>query len=190
MPYLEILLKKQAELVATSFILGLIFGASYDIISTYHIFCSTLSQKDGKVLPQKGMVPFVHLFFTDLLWTLAAGLVFSLYVYRANDGTFRWFMAASAGCGFRLWRVTAGRLCVRLADRLTRLLRGLIRILLLRPLLWVFGCLRRLACLLWRVTGGRIADVLTKARRMRRTERERRRLAKDIVFTDDGEAGV
>ena len=66
MQYLETFLQKQAQIVATSFILGLIFGASYDIIRINHILCSIVSYDGGKRKTKRGVVPFLILFFTDL----------------------------------------------------------------------------------------------------------------------------
>lgn len=190
MEFLEILLKKQAELVATSFILGLIFGFSYDIIRIYYILCSLVSYSGGSLRHRGGLVPFLLRFFGDLIWTLTAGLAFSLYVYRENDGAFRWFMAASAAAGFALWHSTAGQLVVRAASAAASVVRRIAGILLLRPLGALFGILGAFFRILWRQTGGRTAAALGRRRAERRTERARREFAKDTDLTGSGEACV
>ena len=81
---------KELKIVATSFILGLIFGGIYDIIRYTTILCG--------FLPRRGESrrPGAAVFLADLLTVLGMGAAFSVYVYWANEGIFRWYMGAGA----------------------------------------------------------------------------------------------
>ena len=89
MAYLEILTRTQLVIVATSFILGLIFGAFYDIISFAYILCGLLSLDGRKTVERKGTLPFCCRLFADLSVSLVMGAAFAVFVYRINDGQFR-----------------------------------------------------------------------------------------------------
>ena len=201
MKYLEILTEKQLFLVGYSFILGLIFGASYDIIRIVYILCGLVSYGGEKPVEKKGVLPFAARSLTDLLWTTAAGAAFSVFLYAANDGQFRWFAAASCAGGLAVWHVTAGGIVVRLADRTAAFVRRLIRRFLIVPALFLVRCaagaavrigklvgraLSRALGGLFRMTVGKAAARIRRVRAIRRTERARRRLAMDIQF-DEGE---
>ena len=90
MAYLEVLTRNQLQLVATSLILGLIFGAVYDIIRIVYILCGLVSYDGGSLAGRKGKLPFCCRLVTDFAAALFIGLSFSVFVYAANDGRFRW----------------------------------------------------------------------------------------------------
>lgn len=195
MAYLEILTRNQLDLVATSFILGLIFGASCDIIRITYILCGLMSYSMGKLVERKGILPFCCRLMADLCFTLLLGAAASVYVYWANDGRFRWFMAAFAAAGFGLWRFCFSRPLLFAADKLIGLLRRTARILLIVPVLKTAAVIRaavrtllRLLRMCAALTVGRAAARIRKRRGVRRTEAARVRLAEDVWF--DGEEGT
>ena len=199
MAYLEILTRNQLDLVATSFILGLIFGASCDIIRITYILGGLLSYERGKLVERKGILPFCCRLLTDLCAALFLGAAASVYVYWANDGRFRWFMAAFAAAGFCLWRFCFSRPLLFAADKLTGLLRKTVRILLIVPVLKtaalvraagraMLRLLRRFAALTVGKAAARICRRIRRKRGIRRTETARARLAEDVWF--DGEEGT
>ncbi len=187
MQFLETFFEKQAQIVATSFILGLIFGASYDIIRINHILCSLVSYRGGKRRMKRGAVPFLLVFLTDLIWMLLVGAVFSVWVYRVNDGRFRWFIAAGAAAGFAVWHATLGRLVLAFAEAVAAFVRRLLRLLVLTPLLWIVRGAGICARFLWRATGGRVLAAGKRIRAIRHTERIRRAFGQDLSFGERGE---
>ena len=198
MKYLEILTQNQLYLVGTSFILGLIFGASYDIIRVVHILCGLVSYAGEKPVEKKGILPFAARFLLDFAWTASAGAAFSVFLYAANSGRFRWFAAASSAAGFALWHVSAGRCFVYLAEKTASLVRRFLRLTVVVPaaflarlVVWAAAGAGRLAVrglvLLWGRTCGRAAERLRRRRGLRRTERARLGLAKDIHFGEGEE---
>ena len=78
MAYLEILTRNQLELVATSFILGLIFGISCDIIRITYILCGLMSYKQRKLVEREGTLPFCCRLMTDLCAALFLGAAASV----------------------------------------------------------------------------------------------------------------
>ena len=190
MQYLEIFIGNQLKIVGYSFILGLIFGAVYDIIRILQLLCGILPEDDE---PEKrpGRIParlrFVILLLYDAVTMLLFGAAFSVFVYWANDGEFRWFMAAGTVGGFALWHATAGRLVMFFSEKITALLRFLLRLFVLTPLLWLFRGVRRCAERLARQTFGRLVRTLRRRIAPRRTDRLQRRLKRDLQF--DGEEG-
>lgn len=195
MAYLEILTRNQLELVATSFILGLIFGISCDIIRITYILCGLLSYKQRKLAERKGTLPFCCRLMTDLSAALFLGAAASVWVYWANDGQFRWFMAAFAAAGFCLWRISLSRPLLYLADKLSGLLRGVLRILVVTPVLRAAALIRAFFALLYGAlrflavhTVGKAAARIERQRGVRRTEAAMARLAEDVSF--DGEEGT
>lgn len=186
-------------IVATSFILGLIFGAFYDIIRFVYILCGLLSLDGRKTVERKGTLPFCCRLFADLAVSLVMGAAFAVFVYWVNDGQFRWFMAAFAAGGFALWRVTLSVPAMFCADRLARLLRAAVRILLIVPVGWILSLTARgsrilcrltvrLTLTLYRATAGRAVRLMKRRTALNRTERFRLRLAEDISF--EGEEGT
>lgn len=187
MQYLETFFEKQAQIVATSFILGLIFGASYDIIRINHILCSLVSYRGGKRRMRRGIVPFLLVFFADLCWMLLVGAVFSVWVYRVNDGAFRWFIAFSAVAGFAVLHATLGRVAMLCAEAIAAFLRRVFDLLVVRPLRFLGRILIRCARTLWHLTGGRVLSAMKRQHAIRRTERMRRALRQDLSFGERGE---
>ena len=196
MRYLEILIENQAKLVATSFILGLIFGAVYDIIRLSYTLCGLVSFAGKKPVERKGILPSCARFFGDLLWTSALGVCFAVYLYAANDGQFRWFIPASAACGFALWQAGPGRLSAMAADKLTRLMRAFFRAAVLVPLTAfarliqraaraVGGVLAAIGRGIWRATGKRALVHLKRTRALKRTEAVRVLLRESIQFGEE-----
>ena len=195
MPYLEILTRNQLYIVATSFILGLIFGASCDIIRITYILCGLLSYEKRKLVERKGILPFCCRLLTDLGASLFLGAAASVYVYWANDGQFRWCMAACAAAGFVLWRFCFSRPLLFAADKLAGLLRRIARILVIAPVRKAAALIRaagrrvlRLLRMFAAATAGRAAARIRRRRGIRRTEAARLRLAEDISFC--GEEGT
>ena len=187
MQYLEILIKNQVQIVGYSFILGLIFGAGYDIIRILQILCGIMpedDESDGKISRR---VRFCLLLLFDALTMLLFGAAFSVFVYWANDGDFRWFMAAGTIGGFALWHATLGRVVMFFSEKIVALIHRLLRILVFTPILWIGRVTGRFLRFLTRQTLGRLIRAVRRRLAGRRTDAWQKRLARDIQF--DGEEG-
>ena len=117
-----------------------------------------------------------------------------MFLYAANDGEFRWYAAAFCAVGFALWHAGPGRVVMICSEAVVGFIRAVIRYAVLLPLgaaarlgLRAGRFALRLFSVFWRVTGGKLAEQIRRARALRRTERCRTALAKELQF-DSGEA--
>lgn len=130
-----------------AFILGLFFGLFYDIIRIVRIMCGvrignitkgaehlyslkypligTITRKEGKI--KKGF-GFSVIFFTDIFFCISTALMFCVFTYYTNNGTFR-FAAFAAVCGgFYLEHITAGRIIMSFSEIIDAALKIFIKI--------------------------------------------------------------
>ncbi len=117
---------------------------------------SGAKRRKGK--PEKSEKPKLHItetalvFIEDLLFTLACGLSFIIFVFSANSGMFRWFLLVGAAAGFCAYYFTVGKLVTGCAALLVALLRAVLILIgnytlcpLLRLMLLTGGLIYRLA---------------------------------------------
>ena len=137
-------------------------------------------------LEKHRLVRLILLSVGDLIFAVGAGAAFSVFLYHAASGLFRWFYLLGCGIGYLLYYQTAGRLVMLSSEALVFCLKAILRYmcwLLLAPvraLWWLFGCL----CTCIRVHVCRpIARRLRHRRRVRFTRRTRKGLAGAIRIT-------
>jgi hypothetical protein len=176
--------------------LGAACGAVYDCLRILRV-CFGLSccthipaSWKGRALPLIGVVdehrfpasrPF-RLFLIgigDVFFALAAGVGFSVCLFAAGSGVFRWYTLAAAGTGFVLYSVLPGRVVMLFTESAAYLLRVVGRYclwLILFPLRCTARfCVRagywiRRRCML------PLRAYLTRMRRVAYTHREKRHL--------------
>ena len=182
MEVLEIDLQKQLIFVVLSCILGLIFGAAYDIIRIVHILCRLASYSGERRGMREGVAAFWAVFVLDALTMLVFGAAFSVFVYAVNDGQFRWFLGAGAAAGFALYHATVGRVVMFFSEKIAAGLRWLFRTLILRPLTWLGHRAGRLIRFVGRATVGRLIRGIRRIGRDARTRRHTQALQKDLRF--------
>ncbi len=84
----------------------------------------------------------------DLLYFAALGCAFSVFLFIANSGRFRWYLLLSAVTGFFLYRVSVGRLIKRVFSWTAGILRraaGMLLRVLTFPVRAVYKILKRTA---------------------------------------------
>lgn len=181
---MEILIEKQLISVAYSLILGLIFGAAYDIIRMIHIICGIASYSGREKSAKKGIIPFSLFFIFDLVYAVFIGVAFSVFVYFANYGDFRWFLMAGTVVGFAAYHLTLGRVVMYFSEAVVRFLKLIFRYTVIIPLGFVFRVGKKIIVLLYRITLGKLVDLLTERYYMWRNKRYARMLSRDIRFTE------
>ncbi len=125
----------------------------------------------------------------DVLYGILCGCVFSVFLYVAASGCFRWFYLAGAGIGILIYYFTIGRLVVLSSDVIVYVLRlcaayiGYLLCLPVRAVLWT-------AKWMGRVVYRRILLPLRHRSHIRRcrsyTEAVRCRLYADVRLTEEG----
>ncbi len=179
---MEIFIEKQLISVGYSFILGLIFGASYDIIRIIHILCGTMSYSGGKIQMKRGKSPFVMFFLTDLLCMTALTAVFSVFVYYVNFGDFRWYLLFGAVVGFVLYYLTVGRVVMYFSDAVARLIRLVLRYTVAIPLMYLWRLIGKAAEFIYRHTIGRLVRAIVEIYLAKRNAKYLRHIKEKITF--------
>lgn len=178
---MEFFIENQLKIVAYSFILGLIFGAAYDIIKIAHILCRIASYQDRKPVYTFHPVGLVLFALFDLLYFLFVIPTFSAFVYGSNHGDFRLFLLLPAVFGFWVYEKTVGRLVMILSETIAGWIRRVFAYMILMPLRYLMRITRRLAVWFYRLTLGRAWRFIRYRLAIHRTEAERRRLEKTLA---------
>jgi len=165
---MEISIENQLIIIAYSFILGLIFGAGYDIIRIVHLMLS------GFRLRQP------ILFLLDLVYMLLMTVGCSVFAYAFNHGVLRLFILVPMGAGFAVYYNTAGRLVMFFSEALIRAIRTVLHYTVVLPVQFFLRCLRMIGTWVFRYTVGAVARRMVEMKRRRRTNRQKR-LLKSIV---------
>ena len=174
---MEIFIEKQLLGVVYSLILGLIFGAVYDIIRLIHIVCKIASYSGGQKFSKKGVLPFFAFFLFDFIYAVLVTLTFSVFVYWVNYGDFRWFYAAGAVLGFTVYYFTLGKAVMFFSERLVCLIRHVLYYIIGVPCRFILGIIEKVCLWIYKLTLERIADRM----RERYSEFVNKRYAKHIM---------
>lgn len=180
---MEIFIEKQLISIVYSLILGLIFGAAYDIIRIIHIICGIASYFGGEKRTRKGVLPFVIFFLLDLLFVLAVIPAFSVFVYWTNYGDFRWYLIAGAALGFTAYYLTLGRVVMYFSETVVRFLRLVFHYTVAVPVRFIWRITS--SAFRWVVgnTVGRVARYMREKYLTWRDRRYARMLRQDIRFS-------
>ena len=85
---MEFFIEKQILNIVYSVILGLIFGAIYDIIRIIYVMCGIASYRGGRVSMKRGAVPFVIFALFDLSVIKLFTSVYSVFDYWTENEIF------------------------------------------------------------------------------------------------------
>ncbi|MBQ7922329.1 MAG: spore cortex biosynthesis protein YabQ [Clostridia bacterium] len=171
---MEVFIGDQIKTLAESFILGLIFGAGYDIIRIIHIICGIMSYSGDRTI-QRSKTSFVLFLLFDSIYMLLITFSWSVFLYHYNHGVFRLHLFASCICGFILYYQTVGRVVMRLSEWIVRLIKTVVNVLLIRPVKAVVFALWKLFCLIAKSTIGRLINtihILNRQAYMRKIKRK------------------
>ncbi|MBQ8401568.1 MAG: hypothetical protein IJX14_06520 [Clostridia bacterium] len=146
---MEIIIAEQCKTLVKSCVMGLIFGAGYDIINILHVLCGIASYSGSEKQRsdvQGGRIAFLLFLFGDLAYMLTVTFFASVFLYHTNHGQFRLFLAAACIAGFCLYHYTVGRLVMRISEAIVRFVKRLVYLTVIRPLCWILRMLQKLLC--------------------------------------------
>ena len=149
---MEVLMQAQLRALVAALLLGVLFGVLYDVV---RIFLVLIGARDAALpsfaprlrlpaLPadfatrHKARLPrtaAVLLFVAELLYALACGILFILFVYVQNDGELRFYFLVCAVLGFVAYYLSFGRLAMTVTGVVSFFLRAAFFYLFL--LLWL-----------------------------------------------------
>ena len=181
---MEIFIENQLKNIGYSIILGLIFGAFYDIISIIHILVGILSFSEKSRHPdrifRRDRAARILFFVTDFAYMIAVTLILSVFLYEFASGDLRMYLLAAAAVGFALYRCTAGRLVMALSETIVRVIRMVFNLLVIRPVRAVLVLIGILSGKLYRHTIGVLIGILRERYGMHRLECAKKKLAQEI----------
>lgn len=137
---MEIFIAEQCKTLAESCIMGLIFGAGYDIIRILHVLCgiASYSGTTRRNQAQKtGRAAFLLFMAGDLLYMLTVTAASSVFLYHTNHGQFRLYLALACIGGFCLYHYTAGRLVMCISEAVAGIVKWVFRHTVIRPGRWL-----------------------------------------------------
>ncbi len=136
---MEVWIAEQWKTMAQSCIMGLIFGAGYDIIRVLQVLCGIRSKKHEKLKHtlSKGPPVFWLYFVGDLAYMLLVTAVSSIFLGEYNHGMLRWYLVLPCVAGLLLYRHTVGRLVMAVSETIAGLLRRVLTHILVRPIRWL-----------------------------------------------------
>jgi len=151
---MEIFIAEQCKTLAESFIMGLIFGAGYDIISVFYSLCGI---RTNTVMGRKA---FFICLLGDSLFMLWITVCTSLFLYCTNYGQFRLFLAVGCIAGTVVYRITLSKLFLPAAEALMELVKKAFCLLLICPLFWLLKRFAVMAGWVFRHTAGILQNFL------------------------------
>lgn len=179
---MEFFIEKQILNIVYSVILGLIFGAIYDIIRIIYVMCGIASYRGGRVSMKRGAVPFVIFALFDLSVFTVFTAVYSVFDYWTENERFRAYILVSVILGFVLYRKTVGRAVMFVSEEIARLIKKLIRLVIVKPCMWLFGIIKKAAAFIWSRTGERVICGIKKLKAERKTRKMLAELKHDIAM--------
>lgn len=140
---MEVWIAEQWKTMAQSCIMGLIFGAGYDIIRVLQVFCGSRSNTQEKApnALSPGAMAFWLYLVSDLGYMLLVTAASSIFLGEYNHGMLRWYLVLPCVGGMWLYRHTIGRLVMAASETIAGLLRWLLTRLFIRPIRWLLGSL-------------------------------------------------
>lgn len=143
---MEIFIAEQCKTLAESCIMGLIFGAGYDIIRILHVLCGIASYSGTaarKPAQHTGTAAFLLFLIGDLLYMLMVTAAASVFLYHTNHGQFRLYLALACIGGFCMYHYTAGRLVMHISEAVVRGGKWVFYHTVIRPGRWLLRLLLR-----------------------------------------------
>ncbi len=183
---------------------GVLCGAVYDGVRISRVlfgiagYTRAGKRLYGRALPLIGAVQpvvlvgkrrtgrLILLFVGDLCFAGLSACAFSVFLYHAASGCFRWFYLLGCGIGFFLYYQTVGRIVMLSSEALVFCCKAVIRYLcwlLFAPLRGAWWLLRRLGAL---IRARAFRPICRRVRRrclLRYTRRVRQNLAQSIRVT-------
>lgn len=141
-------LTRQLHAIVYALLCGLGCGVLYDLFRLTRVFLGiTEYSQTGLRLydrpfpligmlrrPRSGRIvraaQFWTVFVGDVLYALIVGCLFSVFLYVAASGCFRWFYLFSIGVGFFAYYFTVGKLVMAVSDMLVCIFRICLRYVL------------------------------------------------------------
>ena len=121
-----------------SFVMGIILGALYEIFRLRRIASRCGTNK------AKRIIDTVIVAVEDTVFLVFVAVVMALIAYKLNYGIPRWYSYGAAILGVILWRKTAGRLVIKLGDKIILLVKRVLMIVFVRIIFAPIGLISKI----------------------------------------------
>lgn len=139
---MEVSMMEQSLSLLLSLFFGVLCGALYDVLRILRVLhgvkygtgvSAHLRERRLPLLPHtftakkigknREALQKTLIFFGDLFYAVTVGLLFCVFVYWQNDGSFRFYLLVGAAVGASLYLATVGRLVIASAETIAACLR-------------------------------------------------------------------
>ncbi len=127
---MEISQKVLALALLYSAVVGAALGALYDVFRIIRVAMKPSPDMPAVLRSVYDAIGDAVIFAEDILFSFAAALVVTVFLFHINDGQLRWFVLAGAGTGFTFYYITVGRLVILCAEVIISFIRMIIRFVL------------------------------------------------------------
>lgn len=161
---MEISIQNQLIIIVYSFILGLIFGAEYDIIRIASLLL-------GQIRLKKGIV-----FLLDFAYMLSVTAACSVFAYCFNNGMMRLFFMIPMGLGFLAYYNTVGRVVMFFSETLVKWIRTVFHYIIYVPVCFVLSRLKKATVWTIRMTYGAMVRFIHYLRNRAYTAKQKKEI--------------
>jgi spore cortex biosynthesis protein YabQ len=153
---------------------GAVLGVLYDVFRIMRVAMKPSQKMPAGLRAVYNVIGDAIIFFEDILFSIVASVVVTVFLFHINNGQVRWFVLAGAGIGFALYYITVGRLVIMCAEAIISFIRALIHFILSLTLFPAARAIRFIGRLLTRLLlhlGRRLYTVIVLRRIIRQAER-------------------
>lgn len=179
---MEFFIEKQLLIVLNSVILGLIFGAIYDIIRISHIICEIASYSAENCGMRSGKAAFLIFAAGDFIYVVVVSVMLSFFTYWQNNGVVRAFILIPCIAGFAMYHGTIGNLVMYFSEAVVRFIRLIFRYTVAIPILFVLKIAKKAVWYIYSVSIGKLVFRLGEKNDGHRTYLYLKALEKEIKF--------
>lgn len=187
---MEIWIRDQINAIAAALVLGVAFGAIYDIVRiihaligarTYSGFKRGNNKPRGKVRVSANILTF----FLDIVFCILFTACFAILSYAFCDGRFRMFVLISAAAGFTAYIATLGRVVVYFTDAIVYYLKVAARCvwrIVMFPVKALGRAVKRIVLFAYKHTALIVIEKFIFMRRLRYTNKIKSELSAVVRF--------
>lgn len=172
---MEVFITEQLKTLAESFILGLIFGAGYDIIRIIHIICGIMSYSGDRTV-RKSKTSYGLFVLFDIVFMLLVTFSYSVFLYHSNNGIFRLHLFLSCAGGFVLYYRTVGQIVMMVSETIVCVIKSVLYVVLIRPVIALTRFLKNSLVYLARCTVVKIYNAIRICGRIAYMRKMRRKM--------------
>lgn len=109
---------------------GASLGVLYDVFRIMRVAMKLSLKMPAPLRTVYNILGDAIIFIEDILFSIIAAVVVTVFLFHINDGQVRWFVLAGAGTGFAVYYMTVGRLVIMCAEAIISFIWAVIHFIL------------------------------------------------------------